>query len=139
MTAFDTDVLTEILQGNARFVERAAGIPTHEQVVPVIVLEEILRGRLHVIRQAEAGRARIDLERAYALFEETVSDFRRVTSLSYTSQAAVFYQQWRQQGIRISTQDLRIAAICVAHTARLISRNRRDFEHVPGLTVEFWE
>ncbi len=139
MTAFDTDVLTEILQGNARFVERAAGIPTHEQVVPVIVLEEILRGRLHVIRQAEAERARIDLERAYALFEETVSDFRRVTSLSYTSQAAVFYQQWRQQGIRISTQDLRIAAICVAHTARLISRNRRDFEHVPGLTVEFWE
>ncbi len=139
MTAFDTDVLTEILQGNARFVERAAGIPTHEQVVPVIVLEEILRGRLHVIRQAEAGRARIDLERAYALFEETVSDFRRVTSLSYTSQAAVFYQQWRQQGIRISTHDLRIAAICVAHTARLISRNRRDFERVPGLTVEFRE
>jgi tRNA(fMet)-specific endonuclease VapC len=139
MTAFDTDVLTEILQGNTRFVERAAGIPTHEQVVPVIVLEEILRGRLHVIRQAEAGRARIGLERAYALFEETVSDFRRVTSLSYTSQAALLYQQWRQQGIRISTHDLRIAAICVAHTARLISRNRRDFERVPGLTVEFWE
>ena len=103
------------------------------------MLEEILRGRLHVIRQAEAGRARIDLERAYALFEETVSDFRRVTSLSYTSQAAVFYQQWRQQGMRLATHDLRIAAICVAHTARLISRNRRDFEHVPGLTVEFWE
>jgi tRNA(fMet)-specific endonuclease VapC len=139
MTAFDTDVLTEILQGNTKFVERAAGIPTHEQVVPVIVLEEILRGRLHVIRQAEAGRARIGLERAYALFEETVSDFRRVTSLSYTSQAALLYQQWRQQGIRISTHDLRIAAICVAHTARLISRNRRDFERVPGLTVEFWE
>jgi tRNA(fMet)-specific endonuclease VapC len=139
LTAFDTDVLTEILQGNARFVERAAGIPPHEQVVPVIVLEEILRGRLHVIRQAEAGKARIGLERAYALFEETVSDFRRVTSLSYTSQAALLYQQWRQQGIRISTHDLRIAAICVAHTARLISRNRRDFERVPDLTVEFWE
>jgi len=50
-----------------------------------------------------------------------------------------FYRQWRQQNIRVSTHDLRIAAICVAHSARLISRNRQDFERVPGLTVEFWD
>jgi len=29
--------------------------------------------------------------------------------------------------------DLRIAAICVAHATILISRNRTDFEQVPGL------
>jgi predicted nucleic acid-binding protein len=33
---------------------------------------------------------------------------------------------------------LRIAAICVAHSATLISRNRRDFDQVPGLMVEYW-
>jgi len=38
MTAFDTDVLTEILQGNTSFVQRAAAIPAHEQAVPVIVI-----------------------------------------------------------------------------------------------------
>lgn len=31
MIAFDTDVLTEILQGNDAFVIRAAVIPIHEQ------------------------------------------------------------------------------------------------------------
>ena len=139
MIAFDTDVLTEILLGNAALVARATLIPMREQAVPVIVIEEIMRGRLNVIRQAEAGRANAAVTRAYELFEETFRDFRRLRILSHTTQAEALYQQWRQQGIRIATHDLRIAALCVAHTARLISRNRRDFERVPGLIVEFWE
>jgi predicted nucleic acid-binding protein len=34
---------------------------------------------------------------------------------------------------------LRIAAICVVNSATLVTRNRRDFEHMPGLAVDFWE
>lgn len=139
MIAFDTDVLTEILVGNAAFVARATAIPMREQAVPVIVIEEIMRGRLNVIRQAEAGRTDASITRAYELFEETFRDFRRLHILSHTPQAEALYQQWRQEGIRIATHDLRIAALCVAHAATLISRNRRDFERVPGLMVEFWE
>ena len=60
MKAFDTDVLTEILLGDPTYVARAATIPPYEQAVPVIVIEELLRGRLHVIRQAEAGQAKVD-------------------------------------------------------------------------------
>ena len=139
MIAFDTDVLTEILMGNPVFVARAAVIPRHEQTVPIVVLEEIMRGRLHIIRQAEAGQATISLARAYDLFAQTARDMQQIMILSYTSQADVLYRQWRQQKIRGSTHDLRIAAICVTHAARLISRNRRDFEWIPGLLVEFWE
>jgi tRNA(fMet)-specific endonuclease VapC len=139
LIAFDTDVLTEVLLGNARYAVRAAAIPLHEQAVPVIVIEEIMRGRLNIIRQAEAGRATISLAHAYQLFEDTFTDFQRLHILSYTPQAESRYQEWRQQGIRLATHDLRIAAICVVHAARLISRNRRDFERVPGLVTEFWE
>ena len=139
MIAFDTDILTEILMGAPEFVTRASSIPRHEQAVPIVVIEEILRGRLQVIRQAEAGTARVDLARAYALFEQTIRDVQRLTILAYTPQADMYYRQWRQQRLRIPTHDLRIAAICVTHTARLIYRNRRDFEQVPGLLVEFWE
>jgi tRNA(fMet)-specific endonuclease VapC len=139
MIAFDTDVLTEVLLGNSAYVGRAAAIPLHEQAVPVIVVEEIMRGRLNIIRQAEAGRASISLARAYELFEDTFADFRRLHILSYTAQAEAFYHEWRQQGLHLGTHDLRIAAICVAHSATLISRNRRDFERVPGLIAEFWE
>jgi tRNA(fMet)-specific endonuclease VapC len=139
MIAFDTDILTEILVGAPEFVTRASSIPRHEQAVPVVVIEEIIRGRLQVIRQAEAGTARVDLARAYVLFEQTIRDVQRLVILAYTPQADMLYRQWRQQRLRIPTHDLRIAAICVTHTARLISRNRRDFEQVPGLLVEFWE
>lgn len=139
MIAFDTDVLTEVLLGNTVYVGRAAAIPLHEQAVPVIVIEEIMRGRLNLIRQAEAGRASISLARAYELFEDTFADFRRLPILSYTGLAEALSQEWRQQGVRLGTHDLRIAAICVAHGATLISRNRRDFERIPGLVAEFWE
>jgi tRNA(fMet)-specific endonuclease VapC len=139
MKAFDTDVLTEILLGNPTYVARAATIPPHEQAVPVIVIEELLRGRLQVIRHAEAGQAKVDLARAYALFEQTLRDVRQVIVLSYTPQAEALYQQWRQQRLRLPTHDLRIAAICSAHGATLISRNRRDFARVSGLQVEFWD
>ncbi len=43
MIAFDTNVLTEILLGNAAFVARAAAIPVPQQAVPVIVIEEIIK------------------------------------------------------------------------------------------------
>jgi tRNA(fMet)-specific endonuclease VapC len=139
MIAFDTDVLVEIFAGSAEYVRRGAETDPEQQVVPVIVAEEIMRGRLNAIRQAEAGKSKLSVPRAYELFQDTFSDFRSLTILPYAPAAHVLFEQWRQQRIRVGTHDLRIAAICVAHSAKLISRNRRDFELVPGLDVEFWE
>ena len=138
MRAFDTDVLTEVLLGNAAYVQRAEAIPPDQQTVPILVVEEIVRGRLNAIRQAEGGKGRLTLDQAYHLFEQTLHDFRQITVLSYTPQADALFQQWREQKIRVASHDLRIAAICVVHSATLISRNRRDFERGPGLHVEFW-
>jgi len=138
MNAFDSDVLTEVWLGNVAYVQRAEAIPLDQQAVPIVVAEEIVRGRLHAIRQAETGKGRITLEQAYHFLEHTLQDLGQVTILSYTAQAETLFQQWRQQKLRVATHDLRIAAICVVHSATLISRNRQDFERVPGLSVEFW-
>src|SRR4051812_47882867 len=99
MIAFDTDVRSEILLGNPALTERAARIPANEQAVPVIVVEEILRGRLNVVRQAESGKARISLEAAYELFQRSLTALRQVNVLPYTSQAHVLYEEWRRQKI----------------------------------------
>ena len=139
MIAIDTDVLTDILLGTTRFAQRVAAVPAAEQAVPVIVVEEILRGRLGAIRHAESGKGRLTVPQAYALFLQSVSDFQRLTVLPYTSRAESLFQQWRVQKVRVSTHDLRIAAICVDHAATLISRNRRDFDRVPGLSIEYWD
>jgi tRNA(fMet)-specific endonuclease VapC len=139
MIAFDADVLSELFRGSAGYVQRAEATPGDQHAIPVVVMEEILRGRLNEVRRAEGGRSRISIERAYDLFQETVDYFQHFYILSYAPGAERLYQDWRQQRIRLGTHDLRIAAICVAESATLISRNRRDFELVPGLSVEFWE
>ena len=139
MIAYDTDVLVELLKGHSTYAAKAKAIPKEEQFVPIVVVEEIQRGRLNSIRQAEAGKGRISLERAYELYEQTFVALRSVPLLSYTRIAEAQFQAWRQLKVRGSTHDLRIAAICVASSARLITRNRRDFEQLPGLRVEIWE
>lgn len=139
MIAFDTDVLTGILLGNAALVERASRLPAVPHCVPVVVVEEVLRGRLSAIRRAESARRGVGIEDAHERFAEAVETLRLARILHYDSQAHGLFTEWRKQGSRISTHDLRIAAICVAHSAKLVSRNRKDFRGVPGLDVEFWD
>ena len=139
MTIFDTDVLVEILVGNPRYVDRAAAISPNQQGIAIITAEEIPRGRLHSIRQAEAGKGRIAIAQAYDFFSRSLHDLQQLAILPYTPSSDLLFQQWRKQKVHVSTHDLRIAAICVEHSATLASRNRRDFERIPGLPVEFWE
>ncbi|OAI55173.1 hypothetical protein AYO44_00220 [Planctomycetaceae bacterium SCGC AG-212-F19] len=139
MKAFDTDILTEILAGNPAYAERIGKVPVAEQAIPIIAVEEIIRGRLNTIRQAEAGKSRLSIEDAYLLFGQTLDDIRELKVLPFTQPAEGLMQEWRNRKIKGSPHDLRIAAICVISSATLVTRNRRDFQKIPGLSVEFWE
>lgn len=99
-------------------------IPAHEQTVPVIVVEEIIRGRLNIIRQAEANNTKIRLERAYDLFEETFRDFQQLYILSYTPQADQIYRQWRQEKVHA-----RPMTCALRHV---------DLPQPPGLCTDPW-
>ena len=138
MIAFDTDILTLILRGDPTIVGRLASLPPEEQTVPVVVLEEMMRGRLNSIRLADTGKGKLSLTQAYAKFREMLADIRAWTILEFSPAADALVRVWRLQKIRVGVSDLRIAACCIASGARLISRNQRDFQQIPGLNVEFW-
>jgi len=138
MIAFDADILTELLAGQPVFVAKAATIPAIEQTIPIIVIEELLRGRLNAIRQAESGHGRLPLPRAYELLAETQSALRAFRPLLYLPAADDLYREWRASKLKGGTHDLRIAAICVVHSATLVTRNRRDFDGLPGLNFDTW-
>ena len=139
MISFDTDVLTELLRGRPDYVSRAAAIPRDEQTVPIVVDEEIMRGRLAAIRRAETKKNDGDATvRAYAAFRSTFLDFMKFTVLDFDDVAESQFVSWRAAGVRVATHDLRIAATCVSHGATLVTRNKRDFEVIPDLHVEFW-
>jgi tRNA(fMet)-specific endonuclease VapC len=138
MKGFDTDVLTLLLRGDPHYLQKAAKIPIAEQGVPIVAAEEVLRGRLDAIRHAQAGKSKLTVDESYRRLERTIVDLQHLELLSYTQQAESLFQYWRKQRIRVGSSDLRIAAICVAQSATLVSRNRRDFSQVPGLSVEYW-
>src|SRR5258708_4752667 len=123
MKAFDADVLTLITEGDPACLQKAALIPAVEQAVPIVVAEQLFRGRLNVIRQAQAGKSKISIDRAYYLLEETITDLLQFKMLSYSPNAETLMQSWRKLKIQVSSSDLRIAAICVVQSATLISRN----------------
>ncbi len=94
-----------------------------------------MRGWLAVIRSATAAQKRTA---AYAQLRMAVSYFATFTLLDYTLAADARVADLRRQGVRIGTQDLRIAAIALLNGATVVTRNDRDFRQVPGLSLEDW-
>ncbi len=78
--------------------------------VTTITLGEQVQGRLAVIRQA---RAQPDAARGYLRLRETVEFYQTIPLVDFTNAAIDHFEELRRQGVRIGTQDLRIAAIAL--------------------------
>lgn len=104
-------------------------------VVTVISVEEQLAGRLAQIRKAKTPQALIS---SYERLKATFVLFSDLEILDYGSRADERFREFRKAGIRIGTQDLRIASITLAHNGILLTRNLQDFEKVSGLSIQDW-
>jgi tRNA(fMet)-specific endonuclease VapC len=131
----DTDHLSLLQRGHAHVLARLAAIPLTQRAVTIVSADEQLQGRLAVIRRA---KTQTDAAREYERLRETIQFFANVRILAYTTAAVSEFEALRRQGLRIGTQDLRIAAICLTQQATLATRNQRDFGLVPGLMTEDW-
>jgi tRNA(fMet)-specific endonuclease VapC len=76
--------------------------------------------------------------RAYHNLLATSLYLRTITIIGFDEQAQTIFRRLRVQGIRIGTQDLRIAAITLSHGATLVTRNGQDFATIPSLNMEDW-
>ena len=138
MTAFDTDLLSDILRGVEKYRDRYSALPVAERSVTVVTCEEVYRGRLNAIRKADGAGRVAELLTAYEELRTTVRQFGSLVVLPYTPAAHALFLAWRAAKIRVGSGDLRIAAIAVAHDIELVTRNRRDFDQVPGLNLTVW-
>ena len=138
MIALDTDVFSLFLYGNELVMSKLQQRHHEPITLPVVVAEEVLRGRLNSIRTAQAGRQREQLLNAYGRLAFSINSIASFQILAYTADADSLCNEWKRQKIRVTTRDMRIAAICASQGVTLVTQNRRDFDLIPNLTLESW-
>jgi tRNA(fMet)-specific endonuclease VapC len=134
----DTDHLSLFERGSSVLRDRMLAVrkgAIYHLAVTAISVEEQFSGRLAQIRKANTSR---NLISAYGYLKATFMLFSDLEILDYDARADERFHEFRKAGIRIGTQDLRIAAISIVNAGVLVTRNRRDFERVPGLSMQDW-
>jgi tRNA(fMet)-specific endonuclease VapC len=131
----DTDSVTYQQLGRAVFIQRLAQIDPATVATTIITLSEQMRGRLAAVNRQQDDAA---LQIAYQRLQATHAYYCQIPIVSFDAEATAIYRRLVDQRLRIGAQDLKIAAIALAHAAVLVTSNRRHFDQVPGLQIEEW-
>ena len=131
----DTDHLSLYRYGHPEVSAHIEATPADQLAVTLITIEEQLRAWYTQIRRA---RDRAQLARAYQGLFEVAETSKYIRVLPFTSRAVERYLDLRSQLPRLGKMDLSIAAIALEYDGIVVTRNRRDFEQVPGLEMQDW-
>ena len=125
MIVADTDVLIDALRGRRPLARRIAEAIEHgELATTVLSAFELLSGS--GVREEEARRRVEDLLGALTVV---------ALDPAAATLAAALRRELEARGETIGLADYLIAGICLAHSASLMTRNRRHFGRVPGLRL----
>jgi len=133
----DTDCFSLWRKNDPMIVQRVE-VNAENLAVTIVTVEEVIRGRFKVIKDASQPSQADKLVWAYTKLWDALDDFTNLNILKFDQNAFTIYTEFRRQRIRIGTQDLRIAAIVLANNAILVTCNYRDFSQVPDLVQEDW-
>jgi tRNA(fMet)-specific endonuclease VapC len=134
----DTDSLSLLERGNPKIQERLRQTNADSVAISIVTAEEKMKGRLAAINSL-SGIERVDrLAVAYRDLQSSIEDLQTLPILPFSEAAKDRYRDLLQQKIRVGSHDLRIAAIVLSVEGILVTRNRRDFEKVPGLQIDDW-
>lgn len=131
----DTDHLSLLQRGNPSIKKRLNTFYPQDIAITIVTATEQIRGRMNTINRADSSG---ELVLAYAKLQDTLDDLNSINVLEFSEEAGNIYAELVKQKIRVGTQDLRIAAITLSVNGILVTRNHRDFEKVPNLSLEDW-
>jgi tRNA(fMet)-specific endonuclease VapC len=136
----DTDVFSFVERRDSpeftRFRVRAAALEPDDRIATTIVTyEEQTRGWLAFAARSRAAAHQVA---AYAKLKKHLLTYLDFEVLDFDAAAARHFDHLRSLKLRLSSSDLKIAAIALSLRATLVTRNVRHFELVPDLLVEDW-
>jgi tRNA(fMet)-specific endonuclease VapC len=134
----DTDHIS-LLLGNYQPVRDKVLQLKAECSITVISVQEIFNGWVGQLNRVENEAYKIEI---YQRLHLTTQFIQQMPVLNYEQAASVQYQQIIKANPILAKRrlekDMRIAAIALANNAIIVTRNKRDFEQVPQLTIEDW-
>ena len=133
----DTNHFTEFIDASALGANLMSRIDEREAQVfsCITAAEESLRGWLALLNRKKPGQEQLE---AYSKLQRCLETLGKFSILPFDQDAANHFHRLQSERIPIGTMDLKIASICIAYDATLLSRNLVDFQKVPGLRVENW-
>ena len=132
---FSTDHISLFQRRDPHVIQQLQLKSPEELAVTIVSYEEQLRGWLKFVHRASNHQQMI---LGYAKLNEALGFFCSKQVLEFSPEAVAQYADLISQKMRVGTQDLRIASIVLSIGGVLVTRNRRDFERVPGLQIEDW-
>ncbi len=135
----DTDHVSILQRGSgAEFDALAARIARNDPVDLAFSIvsfhEQVLGCHTYIVRARDPA----GVVRGYTMLNRVIRDFAAATVLPFDTLAAVEFDRLVALRPRISTMDLRIAAIAVSRGLVLLTRNAGDFRRVAGLLMDDW-
>lgn len=137
LAVLDTNHFVAIVAGGSlalKLSQRATETDA-DLITTIITAQEVSQGWLAAINREQAGPAQVF---SYARFQSALKDFNKITILAFREDDSRTFVKLRKLIPQAGTMDLKIASICLAHDALLLTRNLRDFNQVPGLRIENW-
>ncbi|HZY64956.1 MAG: type II toxin-antitoxin system VapC family toxin [Actinomycetota bacterium] len=128
----DTNVLIEHERGRLELEPHLRGRENEEFFLSVVTASELLHG----VHRARDGRTRA---RRSAWVEAVLERFPLLDiDLATARSHARLWAELASAGRLIGPHDMWLAAACLARGLSLVTANVREFERVPGITVENW-
>lgn len=118
-----------------RLVTRMGQHSSTDFALSIISFHEQVLGAHNFINRA---RTDTNMIRGYTLLLEVLQGFTIAPVLPFDAGAVAVLADLRSQEVRVSTMDLRIAAIAISRNLVLLTRNISDFNKVSGLMMEDW-
>lgn len=132
----DTDICGFVQSSHANVLQHLLAVASDASVVTTIItFGEDLGGWLPACRQAKDGASRA---KAYARLQSGLDFYLKRRCLLFDNAAAVIFEKLKSLKLHIGNNDLSIAAITLSVGGILVTRNAKDFQRIPELTLEDW-
>jgi tRNA(fMet)-specific endonuclease VapC len=132
----DTDICGFVQSSHPNVLRHILAVASETSIVTTIItFGEDLGGWLPACRHAKDSATRT---KAYARLQSGLNFYLKRRCLPFDIAAAVVFDNLKSLKLHIGNNDLSIAAITLSVGGILVTRNAKDFQRIPNLTLEDW-